>query len=178
MPLPRVVWLVPVALFFLNPALACGDEPEFRYGAAEMRAAVEGTWTLTRGEGATQQLTVNIEQDTRTPQTAQAREARVHGLIRTAHACGTRTLVKSAGACVDISQMPLKVTMVSGDPVFQDAALSGTFTIHSLVFVAGEVSLSVGAENVVFTLSADGMPSNPRWSGTQGAVTVVRQLAR
>jgi hypothetical protein len=45
----KLLWAVPIAAFFLNPGLACTDEPEFQYGAAEMRAAVEGDWSFTIG---------------------------------------------------------------------------------------------------------------------------------
>jgi len=180
MRLPRIAWLVPVALFFLNPALACGgDEPEFQYGAAEMRAAVEGTWVLTvsLSGGASQTLTVAIEQDTKSP--AQASHLRARGLLRAAQACGTRSLVKSAGACVDLSQMPLKVTMVSGDAAFQGAALSGMFTVYGLAFSQGEVNLAIADARVFFTLSADGVPSRPSFSSaSQGTVSVARQPTR
>jgi len=41
--MPKLMWIVPLAFFFLNPAVACGPaEPQFQYGASEMRAAVEG----------------------------------------------------------------------------------------------------------------------------------------
>ena len=44
----KLIWIVPLAFFFLNPAIACGPaEPQFQYGAVEMRAAVEGDWSFT-----------------------------------------------------------------------------------------------------------------------------------
>ena len=43
-----LLWVVPIAFFFLNPNLGCvgPDEPQFQYGAAEMRAAIAGTWSF------------------------------------------------------------------------------------------------------------------------------------
>ena len=45
----NLLWLFPVAVFFLNPNLGCvgPDEPQFQYGAAEMEAAIAGNWTFT-----------------------------------------------------------------------------------------------------------------------------------
>jgi len=41
-----VMWIVPIAFFFLNPNVGCGsDEPAFQFGAPEMLAAVEGNWS-------------------------------------------------------------------------------------------------------------------------------------
>ena len=96
----NLFWFVPIAVFLLNPSFACsGDEPTFQYGAAEMRAAVEGDWSfaITPTGGTATQVTVHIDQAA-APATAAARASGV-ALVRAAHACGTRTLVKSAGAC-------------------------------------------------------------------------------
>ena len=63
--MPKLIWIVPLAFFFLNPAVASGPaEPEFQYGAAEMRAAVEGDWsfTITPFAGPATQVTLHIEQ--------------------------------------------------------------------------------------------------------------------
>ena len=75
----NLLWLVPVAVFFLNPNLACSDEPQFRYGAAEMRAAVEGDWTLALTlESGEVPVTVHIEQSASAP-TASARHSTASG---------------------------------------------------------------------------------------------------
>ena len=104
--MPKLIWIVPLAFFFLNPAVACGPaEPEFQYGAAEMRAAVEGDWsfTITPDGGTATQVTLHVDQ---AATAADAGVARAPGrsLLRAAYACGTRTLVKSAGACIDASR--------------------------------------------------------------------------
>ena len=60
----RLIWLIPLAAFFLNPSFACTDEPQFQYGAEEMRAAVAGDWsvTITPDGGTATQVTVHIDQ--------------------------------------------------------------------------------------------------------------------
>src|SRR4051795_12742072 len=96
----KLMWLGPIGPFFLTPTLACSDEPQFQYGAAEMRAAVEGDWslTITPDGGTAMQVTVHVEEaPTALGPTAARWPSR--GFVRAAHACGTRTLVKSAGAC-------------------------------------------------------------------------------
>ena len=69
-------WVLPIAFFFLNPNLACGtDEPQFQYGAAEMQAAIAGTWsfTITPTGGTATEVTVQIDEaDTAPGATAQA----------------------------------------------------------------------------------------------------------
>src|SRR6185503_3028793 len=95
----KVVGLVAIAFFFLNPGFACGPAgPEFQFGAPEMRAAVEGDWlvTITPEGGSTLSYHLSLAQAASAPATA-SRPAGRH-LLRAAHACGTRTLVASASA--------------------------------------------------------------------------------
>ena len=75
----NLLWLVPVAAFFLNPSLACSDEPAFQYGAAEMRAAVEGDWslTITPDGGTAMQVTVHVELTLKDRATVEAFESRI-----------------------------------------------------------------------------------------------------
>lgn len=157
----KLLWLVPVAFFFLNPAIACSDDPDFQYGAPEMSAAVAGDWsfTITPDNGSATALTVHIEQAA-----ASATAARAGGrsFVRAAHACGTRTLVKSAGACVDSSQMPLTVTFVTGDAAFATAALNGIFTVYGLTFVSGDLDVVLGPYQIKVQVNADGSAVNPR----------------
>jgi hypothetical protein len=151
-------WPVPVAVFFLNPALACSDGPEFQYGAAEMRAAVEGDWSVTiTPEGATtaMQVTVHVEQSRSAPAAAASPE-RGRTLVRAAHACGTRTLIKGAGACIDQTEMPLTVTYVAGAPAFASAMMSGKFVVSSLSFSIGNLNLNLASETVAVQVHADG----------------------
>jgi hypothetical protein len=173
----NLLWILPVAFFFLNPNLACGtDEPQFQYGAAEMQAAIAGTWsfTITPTGGAATEVTVQIDEaDTAPGATAQA--SRRH-LIRAAHACGSRTLVKSASACIDISSMPLAITFVSGDPALMSAQLAGVFTVAGTIFESGMVDLTIGAYHIAAQVDADGTVVNPSLTalGTTGTLTVTR----
>jgi hypothetical protein len=132
----RLLWAIPVALFFLDPSFACGPpEPQFRYGATEMRAAVEGNWSFTimpDGASGPIQVTVNVEQAATLP--GQQAQAPVLGLVRPAYACGSRTLLKSASACIDTSTMPLDVTYVLGDASFASVPMSGTFEVMGTEF--------------------------------------------
>jgi hypothetical protein len=156
----RALWLVPVAIFFLNPGFACGPpEPQFQYGADEMRAAVEGNWSFTiipEGSSSPTQVTVHVEQSA----TAPASVARAPGraFIRAAYACGTRTLFKSAGACIDVSDMPLAVTFVSGDAAFSSAALAGDFKVYGTAFSSSnsQLQIALGGYEIDAQLSPDG----------------------
>ena len=172
----NLLWLVPVAAFFLNPALACSDEPEFQYGAAEMRAAVEGDWSLTiTPDGATaMQVTVHVAQ---APTAAAATASRLpaRALVRAAHACGSRTLIQAASACTDQTEMPLTVSYVGGDATFSTATMSGQFLVRSLTFVTGDLSLNLGDHHVVVEVNADGSLGAARLSPVGvGTVTASR----
>jgi hypothetical protein len=168
--LRRLAWVIPLALFFLNPALACGggdEKPTFQFGAAELRAAIEGTWslTLTPSGGAAKSLVVRIEQATQAPSDATP-------------PCGGRTLVKPAAACVPITTMPLQVTMLSGDAAFEGVALSGNFAVTGFEFSEGQVTLAVGETRVAFRLTPESGPSNVQVTmGPSGTATVTRQPA-
>jgi len=174
----RLIWLIPLAAFFLNPSFACTDEPQFQYGAEEMRAAVAGAWsvTITPDGGTATQVTVHIDQSATA---ATASRAPARAIVRAAQACGTRTLVKPAGACIDLSEMPLDVTYVSGDASFTNAALSGSFTVWGLTFGVGDLNMMLGSYPVRVKVNADGslgdasiLPTGP--GGVTGTVTVSR----
>lgn len=157
----RRFWLFFVATFLVDPTFACGPgEPEFHYGATEMRAAAEGTWTfvIAPDTGASPlELTVKVEQATQSAGT-QARSAG-RGLLRRAEACGTRTLVKSANACFDLTQMPLAVTFVSGNEAFAQAKLVGIFDVYGLTFdraADSSLSFGLGGYSITSQLAPDG----------------------
>jgi hypothetical protein len=175
----RLTWLLPLAFFFLNPGFACGPaEPQYKYGAEEMRAAVEGVWSFTimpEGGGGAMQLSVKIEQAATAPAAHAAAPGRT--LVRAAYACGGRTLVKSAGACIDWTEMPLTVTYLAGDPSFANATLSGTFVVNGTEFVTTitDLELVLGGYHITSQLSPGGTLVNPRISpaGTPGTLTIV-----
>jgi hypothetical protein len=156
----KIAMVLGALMFLLNPNLACDDGgPQFQYGEAEMRAAIEGNWlvTFTARDGTSTQVTLRIEEGTG-PQTSY----QTGGLVRSAYACGTRTFVKSAAACVDGSQMPLTVAVVAGDSVYASATWSGDFIVMSTVFVSGSgmLSLSFGDLHLQANVSPDGSPGS------------------
>jgi hypothetical protein len=173
-----LVWLVAVPFFFLNPGLACGPaDPEFQYGAPEMRAAVEGDWsfTITPEGGAAAQVTLHVAQGEAAPAAA-ARSTRP-GLVRAAHACGTRTLVKSAGACGDSSSMPLAVSFVSGDATLGAGPLSGDFQVPGTVFTEGFFYLTMGPYHISALVKPDRSLLDPRIvSGSPAAALMISRL--
>jgi hypothetical protein len=173
----KLLWLIPVAFFFLNPGFGCGaDDPQFQYGAEEMRAAIAGDWTftITPTDGAATIVTVHIDQAA-APAGASA-PAPGRAFVRAAHACGTRTLVKSAAACFDSTAMPLAVTYVSGDATFAELTLSGTFRVASLSFDSGDLELSIGPYYILSQVNPDGSLVNPRLgSGAQGATLTIER---
>lgn len=170
--------LIAAAVFFLNPSFGCVEEPEFQYGAEEMRAAIEGTWdlTLSYSDGQEQVLTVAIAQGGGVP-TAQATPGGGRDLIRSAAACGTRTLVKSASACSSSTEMPLTVTFVSGDETFRTAEMRGNLAVDSLIFTQGQLGLVIGGSQISGTLSAAGETSDlviALNGGRSGTATLTR----
>jgi hypothetical protein len=176
----NLLWLVPVAFFFLNPNVGCAspDEPQFQYGAAEMVAAIAGTWTftITPNGGTATPVTVQLDEADNVPgATAQASG---RSLIRAAHACGSRTLVKSAGACTDFTSMPLAITFVSGDPSLMNAPLSGGFIVSGTTFQAGQLEVIIGSYQISAVVLPDGTVTNTSLSvtgqGVTGTVTVTR----
>jgi hypothetical protein len=174
--LRRLLWLFPIALFFLNPAFACTSDDNYQYGAAEMRAAVEGEWTftITPTGGAPLQAHVRLTQSAHAPATAA--QARPSGLVRPAYACGTRTLVASASACIDSTEMPLDVMFLDGDPSLSSASLSGAFSVHGLTFVQGDLYLVMGPYQLLLQVSADGSTGSPQLypASTSGTLAVTR----
>jgi len=174
----KLFWLLFVGFFFINPGAACTDEPDFQYGAAEMRAAVEGDWVLaiTPPDGAPIAVTVHVAQAATAPGATARGPAR--SLVRAAYACGTRTLVKGAAACGDSSQMPLEVTFVSGDAALETATMSGSFLVDSLVFTSGVFYLALGPYRVTAQVDADGTVTSahldPGSDSLQGALSLTR----
>jgi hypothetical protein len=132
-----------VAALVLNPFYACTGDREFTFSATEMAAAVEGTWMLTTAD---RSYIFHIEA---------ASEAKQHSsasLVPSAHACGSRTLVKSAAACLDTTTMPV-VVKLSG------ATSDGVFRVHGTRFEDGELVIEVADHAVHARVNADGTAS-------------------
>jgi hypothetical protein len=167
--------------FFVNPGFGCSDQDaEYQYGEAEMKAAVEGTWVLTLGEAAgpsNETITVRVVQG-RVAQASRNQAPGRRGFIRTASACGTRTFVASANACIDSSDMPLDVTWVDGPDSYKSAALSGSFAVLSLVFTRGQFGLSFGSVSFYADIAPDGSVLTVHGYRNEGGVVPVVSLVR
>jgi len=151
----KVAMLLGLLGFVFNPMFACSpDDGGFTYGEKEMRATVQGTWRVTIDKGNSPvSFTLLFDQSS----TASASlKTTGHTFIRSAQACGTRTFVKGAAACIDMSQMPLTITFTSGDTAYDALAYTGTFSVYSLNFTQGSLELRFGADWVNANLDRNG----------------------
>jgi hypothetical protein len=130
-----------VAALVLNPFYACSSEREFTYSAAEMIAAIEGTWTLTLDD---RSYIFHIEQASEVKQKHSSRS-----LVPSAHACSQRTLVKSASACIDTSTMPIVVNL-SG------TTTDGLFMVRGTRFESGRLIIEVADHHIQALVNPDG----------------------
>lgn len=171
--LPSLLLLV--GFFFLNPGFACAPEDEYQYGAVEMRAAIEGDWavTITPTGGAAMEYVVNLKQASGANPAA-ARPAR-RALVRSAHACGARTLVASAAACESYSEMPLTVTFKEGGTP-ATGAQSGIYRVWSLVFTTGDLDLPIGQHHVSAQIKTDGTVSSASLAPNTAGTATLRRL--
>jgi hypothetical protein len=170
-----LAWIAAAAFFFVSPGFACGPaEPEFQYGAAEMRAAVEGNWTMTVTPDGEVAHTYSFRLVQQKAQTAAAGKPRA-GLVRAAYACGTRTLVASASACVDVTEMPLAVVDVQ---YATNSPPTATLEVPGLVFALGWLSLSIDGHAVSADLLPDGTVQSPTLTpnGQPSGTVTLRRL--
>lgn len=175
----KLAWAVAVAFFFLNPGLACGpseSDQQFQFGAAELRTAVEGDWlvTLTPDGGGAETYHVHLAQAAAPPSASEQLAPR--SLVRSAHACGSRTLVASASACVNVTEMPLAVTLAAGDPP-SSGTPSGKVNVYGTQFQMGYLDLVIGSYHVAAILTPDGTVTNAHLAvgGAAGMATLARQ---
>lgn len=121
-------YLVGGAALILNPLFAC--EGGYAFGMKEVRAALDGTWVATwTADGEQHALAFRIE-----PAAAHRTRA---GLVGSASACGSRTLVTSASACVDDTNVPVVLIALDGSTI-----LPGTFNVGGFSFEQGELRVS------------------------------------
>jgi hypothetical protein len=118
----------------VNPFFGCDAEVTYSYDAADMRIAIEGSWKL-HVDGKPD-ITLTIQQSAK----AEQQHAMRATLVRSAAACGRRSLVRNAGACLDISEMPLDVE-VAGMTTKQPA--KGTFVVPFTTFEIGNLTIQL-----------------------------------
>jgi hypothetical protein len=161
------------AAFLFNPA-ACatgGDQDNYQFGDAEMRMAVEGSWrvTVTPSTGTPNTFTVRLAQASGTA------SVRRSGLVRPAMACGSRTLVRGAAACVDITTMPLTGQVIEGDERTRAASIKGEIMVAGLVFSQAELTVEIGSRKLLGQIWRDGKVTNLYGDLLEGgAATMVR----
>jgi hypothetical protein len=132
------------AVLLIDPAFLW--RAKYNFDEADMRAAVEGTWR------------VKVRDDTITlgiTQGGAADRYSSRGWIPTAAACGQRTLIRSASACVDETRMPLHVTVLASK-TGQWHTARGELSITSMSFTRAGLELEVAGMHVEAEITRDG----------------------
>lgn len=137
-----ISYLLFAAALLFNPMAGCERIAGYDYGAKEMKAAVAGTWTVKTKTG--REVTFEVD-------TGEAKRHSSRGWIRSASACSHRSMLSTAEACIDSTEMKLKVIVASGD-----TPIEATFRVHGMHFTRGELSLTVGSEYVSAQVSPRG----------------------
>jgi hypothetical protein len=145
-----VVAAVAAAVFLITPYFLYQSVTAFQFGEAEMRRAVEGTWTveLTPSVGARRSFTLEIAQARATE-----RAERERGWIRSAAACGSRSFIRSAEACIDSSTMQLTLTALGDD---RPASLRGRLFVEGKSFQRGTLALELDDQSLSAQISPTG----------------------
>jgi hypothetical protein len=145
-----VVVVVGVAVFLVTPYFVYDRLLTFQFGEAEMRAAVEGTWIVELMPKArpARSITLTIEQSG-----ASAHSSRERRWVRAASACGHRSFIRNAEACLDSSDMELKLIAVGGDA---SSKLSGKLSVSGTRFDRGRLELQIDDSHVSATISSTG----------------------
>jgi hypothetical protein len=154
-----VLWVLGLAALVLNPMACIG--PSFDFGATEMRAAIEGTWKVTVGKSdvsAMRELTITLEQSKEATQVHAMRSA-----VPVAAACGSRSLVKNAEACMDVTHMPLAVAVLAGAGA--KIVSHGELVVPGTSFVSGQLEVMIDGELLAATITPTGIASRVTLAG-------------
>jgi hypothetical protein len=157
----RLALALAALAFIINPSLACSpsEDPDWTYSESDMRTAIEGRWQISirKSDGSVTAVTLDIaESGAPIGSTYLRSNGRDRAFIRAAAACGSRTFVRNAGACLDASSMALSVTYAEGDESYSKAPLSGQYMVPSRIFTQGDLDLDLGTLHVSATLKRDG----------------------
>ena len=110
----------------------------FQFDDADMRAAVEGNWslTVTEADGKTKVWKIAVKQ--RSGESSQRGD---RGWIKSASACGNRSFVRNASACIDVSSMPLDIAILD-----QPGRATGTLEVTGTSFSTGFLYIAIGED--------------------------------
>ncbi len=160
-----VVAAVVLATLVITPyfLLSSYRSSGFSFGEREVRAAVEGRWTL-KLPGRELEVSLALAGSS---SRASARSARETAWVRPAAACDHRTLVRSAEACLDTTDVELTVTIAGASPT------RGSLKIIGTSFERAFLRFDVGGQVVDAELSSAGEATGVRVG--EAPATLVRR---
>jgi hypothetical protein len=120
-----LVVTVLIAVVALNPMFGCD---QFTFNETDMKRVIEGHWKLTLEKR-------DLDMTIRESRTAK-RHASRDGIFNSAEACGTRSFVNTADACVDDTEMTVDVAIGT-------AVNHGTFRVFGTSFERGTLEVEV-----------------------------------
>jgi hypothetical protein len=121
-----VLGTVLFAILAVNPMFGC-FAVHFDYSEADMKKAIEGQWKLTIDH---RELEMSVRE---------AKSVKRHasnGIVNSAAACGTRSFMNTAEACIDASSMDVEI-------VIAGVTSHGTFRVFSTSFERGLLETEV-----------------------------------
>jgi hypothetical protein len=162
---------IALAVLVLNPWFWKSLGLDYDFGTSELRAAVEGTWqlTVTPKDAPEEMVTFTLSQGSTVRQDHASRT-----LVRSADACGKRSLVKTARACLDTTTMPLEVRIADG--AARGRVGSGQLHVDGTRFVEGALSIAIGEIFVDALVTPTGTVE--RVYGQRGGGELPSRLAR
>ena len=136
--------------FVINPAflLSCDSDEEFEYGEAEMLELLDELNAIETWEADGREMELHLEQSTGEALTRGAPDI---DILMSAEACGNRTFVKSASACVSTTEMPVQGTIIvrdldSGDEIANDQQVQGSFIVR--IWMAASMSFLLTSNRI------------------------------
>lgn len=154
-----VLGTVLLAILALNPMFGC-FATHFDYSEADMKKAIEGRWKLTIDRR-------ELEMTVRETKSVQRHAS--NGLVNSAAACGTRSFVNTAEACIDASSMDVDVAIAG-------VINHGTFRVFGTTFERG--NLEVEANGLWLDVHVDAVGQVLDVRAMQSGYQVTAALAR
>jgi hypothetical protein len=146
-----------LAAWMLNPALltGCGMLAGFEFGEAEVVAIVDGanrTGPLRyEDHGKTYEVSIQVEQ---TKGDDKLHSQAPRAAVRQAMACGNRSFLKSAAACLDTTEVPVEGTLTirpltpGATALVDHGPARGALTVHGKSLKSAGLMLSSGGTTV------------------------------